>query len=44
VSVVVAILGAVAVLVTIILPAEYNIDPTRLGAALGLTALGYWVN
>jgi hypothetical protein len=39
VSVVVAILAAAVVLVTVILPAEYNIDPTRLGAALGLTAL-----
>lgn len=39
ISVVVALLGAAAVLVTVILPAEYNIDPTRIGAALGLTAL-----
>ncbi|MBB6094999.1 hypothetical protein HNQ60_003886 [Povalibacter uvarum] len=35
----VALAGAAAVLVTIILPAEYNIDPTRIGGALGLTAL-----
>lgn len=38
-SVVAAIVGAAVVLVTIILPAEYNIDPTRIGGALGLTAL-----
>lgn len=38
-SVVAAIAGAAVVLVTIILPAEYNIDPTRVGGALGLTAL-----
>ncbi|MBL8265931.1 hypothetical protein [Steroidobacter sp.] len=39
ISVGAALLGAAAVLVTIILPAEYNIDPTRIGGALGLTAL-----
>lgn len=39
ISVAAALLGAAIVLVTIILPAEYNIDPTRIGAALGLTAL-----
>lgn len=39
VSVVAAITGAAVVLVTIVLPAEYNIDPTRIGGALGLTAL-----
>lgn len=38
-SVVAAVLGAAVVLVTIILPAEYNIDPTRIGGVLGLTAL-----
>lgn len=38
-SVVVAVLGAALVLLTIVLPAEYNIDPTRIGGALGLTAL-----
>ena len=38
-SVVAAVLGAAVVLVTIILPAEYNIDPTRIGGALGLTAM-----
>lgn len=39
ISVLVAVVGAAAVLVTVILPAEYNIDPTRIGAVLGLTAL-----
>lgn len=38
-SVLAAVLGAGVVLVTMILPAEYNIDPTGLGRALGLTAL-----
>lgn len=31
---------AVAVLVTVILPAEYNIDPTGIGAKLGLREMG----
>jgi len=39
-----ATLGAVAaaavILVTTILPAEYGIDPTGVGSALGLTAMG----
>lgn len=39
ISVIAAIVGAAVVLVTIVLPAEYNIDPTRMGGALGLTAL-----
>lgn len=39
ISVVAALLGAAIVLVTVVLPAEYNIDPTRIGGALGLTAL-----
>lgn len=34
-----AIAGAAALLVTSVLPAEYGIDPTGVGAALGLTAL-----
>lgn len=32
-------MGAAAILVAIILPAEYGVDPTGIGAALGLTAL-----
>jgi hypothetical protein len=38
-SVAAAILAAAVVLTTIVLPAEYGIDPTRIGGALGLTAL-----
>lgn len=38
-SVAAAVVGAALVLVTIVLPAEYNIDPTGIGGALGLTAL-----
>ena len=34
-----ALMGAVIVLVTIVLPAEFGVDPTRIGRALGLTAL-----
>src|SRR5688572_28387823 len=39
ISVVAALIGATVALATIILPAEYNIDPTGVGGALGLTAL-----
>lgn len=39
-STIIAVIGAVAVLFTIILPAEYGIDPTRLGRVLGLTEMG----
>jgi hypothetical protein len=38
-STLVALIIAILVLVSIILPAEYNIDPTGIGAKLGLTAL-----
>lgn len=31
---------AALLLVTVVLPAEFGIDPTRIGGALGLTALG----
>lgn len=34
-----ALLGAGLVLVTAVLPAEYGLDPTGIGKALGLTAL-----
>lgn len=34
-----ALLGAVVLLVTVVLPAEYGIDPTGLGARMGLLAL-----
>lgn len=35
-----AILAAAAILVTIVLPAEYGIDPTGIGRALGLAEMG----
>lgn len=38
-SVGIAVAAAALVLITLVLPAEYNIDPTGVGAALGLTAL-----
>lgn len=39
-STVIAILAAAAILVTIVLPAEYAIDPTGIGRALGLAEMG----
>src|SRR5688572_24905709 len=38
-SVSAAIVGALVVLSIIVLPAEYSIDPTGIGKALGLTAI-----
>lgn len=38
-SVAVAVLGAALVLIFIVLPAEYGIDPTGAGKALGLTQM-----
>lgn len=31
---------AVVLLITVVLPAEYGIDPTRVGRVLGLTQMG----
>lgn len=39
-STVIAIVAAAAILVTIVLPAEYAIDPTGVGRALGLAEMG----
>ncbi|HQT15662.1 MAG TPA: transmembrane anchor protein [Reyranella sp.] len=39
-STLIAIVAAAAILVTIVLPAEYAIDPTGVGRALGLTEMG----
>lgn len=39
-STVVAAVSATAILVTVVLPAEYAIDPTGLGRTLGLTQMG----
>lgn len=39
-STIIAAAAAAVILVTIILPAEYGIDPTRIGGVLGLTEMG----
>jgi hypothetical protein len=39
-STIIAIAAAIAILVTIVLPAEYAIDPTGIGRALRLTEMG----
>jgi hypothetical protein len=36
----IALLAAVAILITIVLPSEYGIDPTGIGKGLGLTEMG----
>jgi hypothetical protein len=38
-SIAAAIIGAALLLVLIVLPAEYGVDPTGLGARMGLTAM-----
>lgn len=39
-STVIALLTAVGLLVTVIMPSEYAVDPTGVGRALGLTQMG----
>lgn len=39
-STVIALLVATALMVTVVLPAEYGRDPTRIGTLLGLTEMG----
>ena len=39
-STILALLAAAVLLVSIILPAEYSIDPTGIGRLLGLTQMG----
>jgi len=39
-STIIAGLSALAILLTVILPAEYGIDPTGIGRGLGLTEMG----
>lgn len=39
-STVIAAASAVVILTTVVLPAEYGIDPTRVGSLLGLTEMG----
>ncbi|HBP6256845.1 transmembrane anchor protein [Pseudomonas aeruginosa] len=36
----IALVAAIAILVTVVLPSEYAIDPTGIGRALGLTEMG----
>jgi hypothetical protein len=36
----IAVAVAAALLVTVVLPAEYGVDPTRMGSLLGLTEMG----
>lgn len=40
ISTVIAIMIATVLLVTVVLPSEYGIDPTRIGGVLGLTQMG----
>ena len=39
-STVIAAASAAVLLITVVLPAEYGIDPTRVGSVLGLTEMG----
>ena len=39
-STVIALVAAIVILVTVVLPAEYAIDPTGAGRLLGLTKMG----
>ena len=39
-STILAAVAAVAILVTVVLPSEYGIDPTGIGKAVGLTEMG----
>ncbi|WP_164660472.1 transmembrane anchor protein [Tropicibacter sp. Alg240-R139] len=39
-STIIAAVAAAVILITIVLPAEYGIDPTRIGRLLGLTEMG----
>jgi hypothetical protein len=39
-STAIALGAAIVLLVTVVLPAEYGIDPTRIGGLLGLTTMG----
>jgi hypothetical protein len=39
-STAIAAVSAVAILITIVLPAEYNIDPTGIGGVIGLAEMG----
>lgn len=39
-STAIAVVTALVILVTVVLPAEYGIDPTRIGRVIGLTQMG----
>ena len=39
-SIILAIVTAVVLLVTVVMPAEYGIDPTGIGEAIGLKNMG----
>ncbi|WP_428410589.1 hypothetical protein [Hyphococcus sp.] len=39
-STAIALATALVILVTVVLPAEYGVDPTRVGSVLGLTEMG----
>ncbi len=39
-STVIALIAAGVILLTVVLPSEYGIDPTRIGRVLGLTEMG----
>ena len=39
-STIIAAVAALAILITVVLPAEYGVDPTRFGNVLGLTEMG----
>ena len=39
-STVIAAVSAIVILITVVLPAEYGIDPTGVGRAIGLTEMG----
>jgi hypothetical protein len=39
-STIIAVFAAAAILITVVLPAEYAIDPTGIGRALGLAEMG----
>ncbi len=39
-STIIAAVAAATLLVTVVLPAEYGVDPTRIGRVLGLTEMG----
>ena len=39
-STIIAIIVAAVLLVTVVLPAEYGVDPTRIGRVFGLTQMG----